>query len=106
MRRISMEMSFFTSCPLTGGISVPLQTMCTSNSSLSLRDFARVRRFEAAYRLVFVRPALARTPGIISVYGIVSHSGTIYLCCIIQVWARGMIKKDISMFIHQVISKS
>jgi len=35
VRRMSMEMSFFTSCPLTWGLSVPLQTMCTSNSSLS-----------------------------------------------------------------------
>jgi len=76
---------------------VPLQTVCTSNSSLSSRAFVRVRRFEAAYRLVFVRPALARTPGIFSVYGIVSHFGAIYLCRIIQVWARGMVKKDISM---------
>jgi hypothetical protein len=78
---MSMEMSFFTrqnaggftSCPLTGGLSVPLQTVRTSNSSLSSRAFVRVsfdfaqdhelvewRRFEAAYRLVFVRPALAR----------------------------------------------
>ena len=55
-----MEMSFLYSCPLTGGISVPLQTVRTSNSSLSSRAFVRVRRFEAAYRLVFVRPALAR----------------------------------------------
>ena len=51
----SMGMSFFTSCPLTGGLSVPLQTVRTSNSSLSSRAFVRVRRFEAAYRLVFVR---------------------------------------------------
>ena len=68
MRRMSMEMSFFTSCPLIGGLSVPLQTMRTSNSSLSSKDFVRVsfdfaqdhelvewRRFEGAYRLVFVR---------------------------------------------------
>ena len=55
-----MGMSFFTSCPLTWGLSVPLQTMCTSKSSLSSRNFVRVRRFEAAYQLVFVRPALAR----------------------------------------------
>jgi len=60
---------------------------------------------EVAYRFVFVRPALARTPGIVSVYDIVSHFGAIYLCCIIQVWARGMVKKDIPMLIHQVISK-
>jgi len=52
---------------------VPLQTLRTSNSSLSSRAFVRVsfdfaqdhelvewRRFEAAYRLVSVRPALAR----------------------------------------------
>ncbi len=39
---------------------MPLQTVRTSNSSLSSRAFVRVRRFEAAYRLVFVRPALAR----------------------------------------------
>jgi len=57
---MSMGMSFYTSCPLTWGLSVPLQTVCTSNSSLSLRAFVSVRRFEAAYRLVFVRPALAR----------------------------------------------
>ena len=37
---------------------MPLQTVRTSNSSLSSRAFVRVRRFEAAYRLVFVRPAL------------------------------------------------
>ena len=55
---MSMEMSFLYSCPLTGGLSVPLQTVRTSNSSLSSRAFVRVRRFEAAYRLVFVRPAL------------------------------------------------
>jgi hypothetical protein len=103
---MSMEMSFFTSCPLTGGLGVPLQTVRTSNSSLSSRAFVRVRRFEAAYRLIFVRPALERTPGILSVYGIASHFGAIYLCCIIQVWARGMVKKDISMLIHQLISKS
>ncbi len=73
VRRMSMEMSFFTLCPLTGGLSVPLQTVRTSNSSLSSRAFVRVRRFVAAYRLVFVRPALERTPGILSVYGIASH---------------------------------
>lgn len=52
---------------------MPLQTMRTSNSSLSSRAFVRVsfdfaqdhelvewRRFEGTYRLVFVRPALAR----------------------------------------------
>ncbi len=52
---------------------MPLQTMCTSNSSLSSRNFVRVsfdfaqdheldewHWFEAAYRLVFVRPALVR----------------------------------------------
>jgi hypothetical protein len=52
---------------------VPLQRVRTSNSSLSSRAFVRVsfdfaqdhelvewRRFEAAYRLVFMRPALAR----------------------------------------------
>ncbi len=50
---------------------MPLQTVRTSNSSLSSRAFVRVsfdfaqdhelvewRRFEVAYRLVFVRPAL------------------------------------------------
>jgi len=76
---------------------VPLQTLRTSNLSLSSRAFVRVRWFEAAYRLVFVRPALARTPGILSVYGIVSRFRAIYLCRIIQVWARGMVKKDTSM---------
>jgi hypothetical protein len=55
-----MGMSFFTSCPLTGGLSVPLQTVRTSNSSLFSKAFVRVRRFEASYRLVFVRPALVR----------------------------------------------
>jgi len=72
---------------------VPLQTMCMSNSSLSSRKFVRVHLFEAASQLVFVRPALARTSGIVSVYGVVSHFGAIYLYCIIQVWARGMVKK-------------
>jgi len=73
------------------------------NSSLSSRnfvhmsfDFAQDHELvewhwcEAAYRFVFVRPALVRTPGILSMYGIVSHFGAIYLCFIIQVWARGM----------------
>ena len=45
----------------------------------------------------FFNLALARTPGIVSVYGIVSHFGAIYLCCIIQVWARARLKKDIPM---------
>jgi hypothetical protein len=66
-------------------------------------ELVKWHRFEAAYRLTFVRPALARTPGILSVYGIVSHFGAIYLYSIIQVWARGMVKKDIPMLIHQVI---
>ncbi len=39
---------------------MPLQTLRTSNSSLSSRAFVRVRWFEAAHRLVIVRPALAR----------------------------------------------
>ncbi len=39
---------------------MPLQPVRTSNSSLSSRAFFCVRRFEVAYRLVFVRPALAR----------------------------------------------
>jgi len=111
-----MGMPFFTSCPLIGGLSVPLQTVCTSNLSLSSRAFVRVsfdfaqdhelvewHRFEAAYLLVFLRPALARTSVIVSVFGIISHFGTIYVCCIIQVWARGMVKKDIPMLIHQLI---
>jgi len=34
---------------------VPFQTVRTSNLSLSSRAFVRVRRFETAYRLVFVR---------------------------------------------------
>jgi len=55
VKRMSMEMSFFTSCPLTGGLSVPLQTVRMSNSSLSSRALVRVRQFEAAYRLVFLR---------------------------------------------------
>jgi hypothetical protein len=65
-----MEVSFFSSCPLTEGLSVPLQTVRTSNSSLSSRAFVRVsfdfahgpelveglvewRWFEAVYRVVF-----------------------------------------------------
>jgi hypothetical protein len=28
---VSMEVSFFTSCPITGGLSEPLQTLRTSN---------------------------------------------------------------------------
>jgi hypothetical protein len=51
---------FFFLMPLTWGISVPLQTLRTSNSSLSSRANVGVRWFEAAYRLVFVWPALAR----------------------------------------------
>jgi hypothetical protein len=39
---------------------VPLQTVCTSNSSLSLRDFVRVHLFEAASQLVFVRAWLKK----------------------------------------------
>jgi hypothetical protein len=53
-------MSFFTSCPLTLGISVPLNTLCTSNSSLSSRNFVRVHWCEAASRLVFVRAWLKK----------------------------------------------
>ena len=68
-----MGMSFITSCPITGSISVPLQTVRTSTLPLFFRYFVRVsfdfaqdhelvewHRFEAAYRLVFLRPALAR----------------------------------------------
>jgi hypothetical protein len=64
---MSMELSFFT-MPSNKDLSVPLQAVRTSNSSLSSRAFVRVsfdfaqdhelvewRRFEAAYRLVFVR---------------------------------------------------
>jgi hypothetical protein len=51
---LSMEMSSFQHTPSQEGISVPLQTTCTSNSLLSSRVFVRVRRFEAAYRLVFI----------------------------------------------------
>jgi hypothetical protein len=68
---MGMEVSFSSSCPVTGGLSVPLQTMRTSNSSLSSRAFVRVsfdfahgpepveglvewRWFEAAYRVVFM----------------------------------------------------
>jgi hypothetical protein len=36
---MSMGMSFFTSCPLTGGFSVPLHTVCTSNLSLFYKVF-------------------------------------------------------------------
>jgi hypothetical protein len=70
---MSMEMSFFTSCPLTGGLSVPLHTMCTSTSLLSSRNFVRVsfdfaqdhelvewHWCKAASRLVFVRAWLKK----------------------------------------------
>jgi len=60
VRRMSMEISFFTSCPLIRGLSVPLQSMCTGNSSLSLRNFVRVHWFEAAYYLAFVRTWLKK----------------------------------------------
>ena len=69
---LSMEVSFFTSCPITRGLSVPLQTLRTSSPSLSSMAFVRVsfdfaqdhelvewHLFEAAYRLVIVKPALA-----------------------------------------------
>jgi len=97
---LSMEMSFFSACPLTGGLSVPAQTVRTSNEPMSNRAFVRVRQFEPVCRHVLVRPALERTPGILSVYGIVSHFGAVYLCRIIQVWARGMAKKDIPMLFY------
>jgi len=70
---VSMGVSFFTSCPLTGGIGVPLHTLCTSNLSLSYRNSVRVffdfaqdyklvewHLFEAASRLVFVRARLKK----------------------------------------------
>jgi hypothetical protein len=34
--------------------------VCTGNSSLSSKNFVRVRRFEAAYQLVFVRAWLKK----------------------------------------------
>jgi len=34
-----MEIVFFYIMPSNRGLSVPIQTMCTSNSSLSLRNF-------------------------------------------------------------------
>jgi hypothetical protein len=40
--------------PLTGGFSVPTQTVRTSNSSLSSRAFVRVRQFESVYRHVII----------------------------------------------------
>ena len=57
---MSMGMSFFTSCPLTGGLSVSLHTICTSNSSLSSRNFVCVHWCEAASRLLFVRAWLKK----------------------------------------------
>ena len=57
---VSMGMSFFTSCPLTWGLSVPLYTLCTSTSSLSSRNSVRVHWCEAASRLVFVRARLKK----------------------------------------------
>jgi hypothetical protein len=39
---------------------VPLQTVCMSNSALSLRDFVRMHLFEAASQLVFVRAWLKK----------------------------------------------
>jgi len=50
----------FTSCPLTGGISVPLHTLCTSNLSLSSRNFVCVHWCEVASRFVFVRAWLKK----------------------------------------------
>jgi len=43
---LSMEMSFFALCPLTGGISVPTQTVRTSNKPMSNKGSVRVRQFE------------------------------------------------------------
>ena len=39
---LSMEMSFFPACPITGGLSVPAQTLRTSNESMSTSVFVRV----------------------------------------------------------------
>jgi hypothetical protein len=52
---LSMDMSFFTACPLTEGPSVPTQTVRTSNESMSHKAFVRVRQFEPAYRHVIIR---------------------------------------------------
>jgi len=68
VRRISMEMSFFTSCPLTMGISVLLHTLCTSTSLMTFRVFVRVHRCEAASRLAFVRAWLKKDTSILIHY--------------------------------------
>jgi hypothetical protein len=51
---MSMEMSFFASCPITVGLSVPTQTVRTSNESMSHKAFVRVRQFESVYRHVII----------------------------------------------------
>jgi len=48
-------MSFFVACPLTGGISVPAQTVRTSNEPMSNKVSVRVRQFEPVCHNVFVR---------------------------------------------------
>jgi hypothetical protein len=51
---LGMEMSFFASCPIIGGLSVPTQTLRTSNESMSHKAFVRVRQFEPTYRHVII----------------------------------------------------
>jgi hypothetical protein len=51
---------FFYIMPSNRRLSVPLQTVCTSTSSLSAKNFVRVHRFEAAYQLDFVRSWLKK----------------------------------------------
>ena len=52
---LSMEMPLFAVYPLTGGISVPAQTVHTSNEPMSNRVSVRVRQFEPVCCHVFVR---------------------------------------------------
>jgi hypothetical protein len=52
---LSMEMSFFAACPLTGVLSVPAQIVRTSNEPISNRASVRVRQFEPVCRHVLVR---------------------------------------------------
>ena len=49
---LSMEMSLVAACPLTGGISVPAQTVRTSNEPMSNRVFVCMHKVEPVCRCV------------------------------------------------------
>ena len=51
---------FFYIMPSNRDLSMPLQTVCTSNSALFFRVFVRVHLFEAAYGIVFVKAWLKK----------------------------------------------